>query len=43
MAEWYVSKDDKTHGPFSSQRLIQLAAEQKIGPLTEVRMGEGGN
>ena len=42
MADWYVSKSGKTHGPFSSQQLVQLAAEQKIGPQTEVRMGEGG-
>lgn len=42
MADWYVSKSGKTHGPFSSPQLVQLAAEQKIGPQTEVRMGEGG-
>ena len=42
MADWYVSKSGKTHGPFSSQQLVQLAAEKKIGPQTEVRMGEDG-
>ena len=42
MADWYVGKSGKTHGPFSSQQLVQLAAEQKIGPQTEVRMGEDG-
>jgi len=42
MTDWYVSKSGRTHGPFSSQQLTQLAAEQKIGPLTEVRMGEDG-
>jgi membrane protein YdbS with pleckstrin-like domain len=42
MADWYVSKSGKTQGPFSPQQLVQLAAEQKIGPQTEVRMGESG-
>jgi membrane protein YdbS with pleckstrin-like domain len=42
MSDWYVSKSGQTHGPFSSQQLVQLAAEQKIGPQTEVRIGEGG-
>jgi membrane protein YdbS with pleckstrin-like domain len=42
MTDWYVSKSGKTHGPYSSQQLAQLAAEQKIGPQTEVRMGEDG-
>jgi hypothetical protein len=42
MADWYVSKSGKTHGPFSSQQLVQLAAEKKIGPQTEVRKGEDG-
>ena len=42
MANWYIGKSGKTHGPFSSQQLVQLAAEKKIGPQTEVRMGEDG-
>jgi membrane protein YdbS with pleckstrin-like domain len=42
MPDWYVGKSGKTHGPFSSQQLVQLAAEKKIGPQTEVRMGEDG-
>jgi membrane protein YdbS with pleckstrin-like domain len=42
MADWYVGKSGKTHGPFSSQQLVQLAAERKIGPQTEVRMGQDG-
>ena len=42
MSEWFVSKSGKTHGPFSASQLKQLAAETKIGPETEVRLGTDG-
>jgi membrane protein YdbS with pleckstrin-like domain len=42
MSEWFVGKSGKTHGPFSAGQLKQLAAEAKIGPETEVRLGTDG-
>src|SRR5690242_9535771 len=42
MAEWYVNKGGKSHGPFSSAQLKQLAAQSKIDPSTQVRMGADG-
>lgn len=42
MADWFVSKGGKTHGPFSSAQLKQLAAASKIDTSTQVRMGADG-
>src|SRR5690349_5318361 len=42
MTDWYVSKSGKTHGPFTSAQLKQLAAQAKINTATEIRMGTDG-
>lgn len=42
MAEWYIYKGGKTHGPLSSVQLKQLAAQSKIDPSTQIRMGADG-
>src|SRR5690348_8940410 len=42
MADWYVNEGDKTHGPFSSNQLKQLAAKSKINADTQVRLGADG-
>src|SRR3954467_6718883 len=39
MAEWYVKRGGRTHGPFSSAQLKQLAAQSKIDPSTQIRRG----
>lgn len=40
--QWFVRKGDKTHGPFTSHQLKQLAGQSKIGPETKVRRGNDG-
>jgi len=40
--QWFVRKGDKTHGPFSSQQLKQLAKGSKISPDSPVRRGNEG-
>lgn len=42
MAEWYVKQNDKTHGPFSSSQLKQLADADKIDRDTAVRKSADG-
>jgi hypothetical protein len=42
MAEWYVNQRDKTHGPFSSSQLKQLADAGKIDRETQVRKNADG-
>jgi membrane protein YdbS with pleckstrin-like domain len=42
MSKWFVSKGGKTHGPFSSSQLKQLAVTAKINRETEVRLGTNG-
>lgn len=39
--QWFVRKGEKTHGPFSSSKLKQLAQGSKISPDTDVRRGDG--
>jgi hypothetical protein len=42
MAEWYVNQGGKTHGPFSSGQLKQLASSAKINIESQVRLGSNG-
>lgn len=37
--QWFVRKGEKTHGPFTSQQLRQLAETSRIAPSTDVRNG----
>lgn len=40
--EWFVTKGDKTYGPFTSAQLKELASTGKIKPDTLIRMGSDG-
>jgi hypothetical protein len=40
---WYVRKGTKTHGPFSSKQLKQLAQQSKINANTPIRREKDGN
>ena len=40
--QWFVHKGGKSHGPFTSKQLKQLADNSKIGPDSRVRRGEAG-
>jgi hypothetical protein len=41
--EWFIKRSDKIYGPFSSAQLKKLAAEGKVSPATEVRLGAEGS
>ncbi|MEX0977894.1 MAG: DUF4339 domain-containing protein, partial [Pirellulales bacterium] len=41
--EWYVQHGGKQYGPLTSANLKKLAAERKITPSTNVRLGTAGN
>ena len=41
-SQWFVRKGDKTHGPFTSVQLRQLAEGSKISTTTDVRRSNGG-
>ena len=41
--EWYVRVGNSEPGPFSSERLLQLAAAGRVTPNTLVRAGLSGN
>lgn len=42
MAEWFIKVQGKENGPISSQALVRLTRENKIGPETFVRRGTAG-
>jgi hypothetical protein len=41
--EWYIQHGGKQYGPLTSANLKKLAAERKITPSTNVRLGTAGN
>jgi hypothetical protein len=41
--EWYIQHGAKQYGPLTSANLKKLAAERKITPSTQVRLGAQGN
>lgn len=41
-SEWFVQRDGKTAGPFTSQQLRQLAASERLTPTDHIRQGTNG-
>lgn len=41
--DWYIQINNAGHGPFTSERLKQLAQQGKITPNTPIRRGASGN
>ncbi|MBX9679647.1 MAG: DUF4339 domain-containing protein [Gemmataceae bacterium] len=42
MSGWYVKRDDKKYGPYSSTQLVEMAKQGQVLPLDWVAGGEAG-